>query len=375
MKYLVISSRHHLLPFAWRLHREGVEVETVVLNDGYEKAWEQLLPKAVRGKGKNRHWWTEQIEASKNGELIVLTDSPKYNSYFEGGRVFGTYAGNLHTQPAAFGVGGWYDGGRLSHLHYLIGDWGLWPGGLGASVFGAMTALFPGGSLPPVPTHFISELPEMRDFAGLVSWWVDVGQHPDGTYYPTFHSHQFGWPWLSSHLFVSELGSLSNLLSEGSAAINKQFITAVPISVPPWPTICSIRPNPRPVGGLTNDDLASIFLHDFELGEDKELKMSGLDGLLGVVRGSGDDVLEAREAAVRLAAKIEMGEKQFRVDAGVSVYQVLNALEKTGLLTLGHSSPSVGSETSSELSHHTSPLAPPSVATAQTHYPSPSPSQ
>jgi hypothetical protein len=40
VKVLVASDQHYLLPFAWRLKREGVDVEVLVFKDRFESAWE-----------------------------------------------------------------------------------------------------------------------------------------------------------------------------------------------------------------------------------------------------------------------------------------------------------------------------------------------
>jgi hypothetical protein len=53
VKALVISHRHHLLPFAWRLKQEGCEVDVIIDRDSYEKAWEGRFKPLFKG-GKDK---------------------------------------------------------------------------------------------------------------------------------------------------------------------------------------------------------------------------------------------------------------------------------------------------------------------------------
>ncbi|MHA2265731.1 MAG: hypothetical protein ACXAEN_25345, partial [Candidatus Thorarchaeota archaeon] len=80
MKALVISHRHHLLPYAWRLKQEGCEVDVIIDRDSYEKAWEgRFKPLFKGGKDKSEKRSPKGKEAvrrvAEQEEAFVLTDS------------------------------------------------------------------------------------------------------------------------------------------------------------------------------------------------------------------------------------------------------------------------------------------------------------
>lgn len=86
------------------------------------------------------------------------------------------------------------------------------------------------------------------------------------------------------------------------------------------------------VTGWEPEDLNSVFLHDFKLGPKQSIETAGLDGLVGVVRGSANTLPLARARALDLLNRVQVPQKQFRPDAGAQVEQTLAALESLGLI-------------------------------------------
>jgi len=169
-----------------------------------------------------------------------------------------------------------------------------------------------------------------RDFRGLVS--ADVEQSLEtGLLHVT--RWEAGWPWLHTHAWLSELENLGAVLSGTPPhhAEGSRYVVALPVTIPPWPVwpvqSQAIAATPV-VEGLTKQELGKLFWHDVVVdAESQVLQGAGLDGLLGVARGSAHSFELARVQALDLANRIQVLGKQFRPDVGSSVPGVLGVLE------------------------------------------------
>jgi hypothetical protein len=112
VKAIIVSDRHALLPFAWRLRKEGVDIKVVVFRDRFEKAWEGILPKALSGKEKNREGWDKLIEEAQDPDTLVITDSRKAEAMFKGteAKVLGSGPHQQFTDIPALFLVGWFNG-------------------------------------------------------------------------------------------------------------------------------------------------------------------------------------------------------------------------------------------------------------------------
>ena len=324
MKLIIASNTHSLLPLAWRLHKENHEISVVVMRDRFERCWEGLLDKELVGKQKARDGWADLIAEAEAG-TPVLTDSSRALEIFNGApRVYGMLKGSEGSSSPLI-LGAWYDEGEFVLPHLLVLDWGLWPGNLGPWV--------PGGAvlINPAPAQLMGALESKREQLTGHRGLVAVGLQWD----PTTNQYEGvgltgGWTFLHTHLFVSDLVDLGNLLAGAGAGLVRRYVCGVPVTVPPFPISCNVSSDSVPVRGLEQDDLKTVFFHDMKT-QDREVWVGGTDGLLAVVRGSANHLGLARQRALNVAARMVVPQKQFRVDVGGSVEMVMAMLEEQGI--------------------------------------------
>lgn len=311
MRLIIASHTHSLLPFAWRLHKEGHDITVIVNRDRFEKAWEGLLPKAVRKAGKGKAEVLQPLVDEAKDGTPVLTDSPRFAEVF-------AESPFLFTNPRVEGlegfpsvlVGGWFTGERFVLPHLLVLDWGLWPSGMGPLVPGGATLVQPlPSSLSPLLEDRLDEL-KSANHRGLVG--IGLQADPE-TQELRAAGMVAGWTYLQSHLFVSDLVGFGDLLAGLGAGFTKRFIVGVPVTVPPFPIQCNVSSVPMAVGGLDGDDHKSIFFHDMAM-RDGNPYVAGTDGQVAVVRGSANILGLARQRALTVAGKMQLPHKQFRPD-------------------------------------------------------------
>jgi hypothetical protein len=308
-KFLVVSHKHELLPFANRLRSEGHDVRTIVWKQRYEKAWEGRLKVEPRPK---------QIDFE---DRVLMTNVPALQSAPVEGAWF-----NIDGPPCEsdlrFGV--WWTGSEFAAPHLLIVDRGAWPGGLGPSLDAAMTLI----RLQDVPVQVAESLPQVGEvlaessFRGLVQ--VDYSLE-EGKLTPTNISA--GWSMLHTHLFVANL-NFGAVLDGDTPALPWRYQIALVLSVPPWPNLQGGRSAEAPVEGLNQKQLGQLWWHDVRLDpEQKQLLVGSLDGLLGVPLGAANSLTLAQGRCIGLAQALQVPEKRFRYDAGSRVPQALALLE------------------------------------------------
>ena len=393
MKFLVISHTHSLLPFAYRLQLQGHEVKAIVVVQAFEAAWKGKMEPSPRDtKGRLDPEWIKEIIFAGDRYATVITDDWKIQQMFNGeGTLFGvhtqqhTVTGGL-TSPIR--LGGWFDGEDLECPHLLVVDRGAWTGGMGPAVDSGMTMI----RIDVPETQMMVEglahqgghLDELKSsgFRGLVQLSLNF-QTKTGQ--PEVDGMSAGWPFLHTHAFVSELEDFAGLLEADTLSgsrqtpppqasqipsltptpalsgvsppntsdvlrgkhpdpkdttlsllsgteylLPKKFVTALPLSRPPWPTRkARFRFELAEVGGLTQEQLGRIFWHDVQVdSEAGTISTAGLDGLLGVARGAADTSELARARALEVAVRLQLPEKQFRPDVGTQVQTVLAELEQ-----------------------------------------------
>jgi hypothetical protein len=322
VRIIVASNTHSLLPVAWRLHKEGHDVTVIVMKDRYEKCWQGLLPKELRGKEKARDGWTGLVEEAQDG-APVLTDSERALQVFNGSpRVYGGLKPDLG-QASPLMIGAWHEEGRLSLPHLLVIDWGLWPAGLGAWVPGGATLI------QPPPQAFVAalqaKLPDMVGHRGLVASYLRW--NPNTSEYEA-EGLLGGWSHLHMHLFISNLTGLGSLIEGVGAGIDQKYVVGVPVTVPPFPILCNVNSDVVPIQGL--QDTSDVFFHDMFM-EDQQIYVAGTDGLVAVVRGSANHLGLARQKALGVASQMVLPQKQARSDAAQNTDAILGLLESQGI--------------------------------------------
>jgi len=333
MSFLVVSHRHDLIPFAYRLKNQGHKTELVVCTELFQKAWEGKFDHILPAKEVNAENLGPSLDLARRGEVTVISDNFKTSRMFEGvDNFYGVLSLEEFDKPTSpVRVGVWYENEAFTNPHLLIYDLGTWPGGLGPAIPGGLTLLRIEGENIGFFHEFIAPLVDTlarTSFQGLVQVGIQEdpvkGLVPDGL--------QLGWPFLQSHAFVSELESLSSLLEKSPQTLPKKAVTVVPVSLPPWPYRGSRRAGVskegREVSGLTPKQVAQIFWHDVRLNTDtRTISSGGLDGLLGVSRGAANTPLLAVLRARALATALDVEEKQYRPEAGAAVESTLAQFE------------------------------------------------
>lgn len=334
MRFLVASLRAELLPLAHRLRREGHEVEALVWRARYEAAWEGALTKSVR---------------HSDGTLEIAALETRLR---EADRVLTTVRRVQELCPTAYGVapklteveprdrlllGGWFSGEEIQAPHLLVADWGVYPGGLGAHVLGGLTLvkLGTGGETTPNAKQpypaFVGgsvqaaiERMKSASFRGLFHFDVEEDVTSGEL---RLRGLSCGWPELHTFAFVAELANLASTISGEIPKLQHKYVSAVPVSVPPWPSERQGKGESLPIEGLTPTQQGKLFWLDMQV-DGRQLRTAGLDGLVAVAIGASDSTPAlARLRALELAGKLSVDGKQVRPDAGLAVDSVLASLE------------------------------------------------
>jgi hypothetical protein len=122
------------------------------------------------------------------------------------------------------------------------------------------------------------------------------------------------------------------LTGEARPQFAKRFTTGLLVSVPPWPVECNVNSRLSRLEGLAEEDLGSMFFHDMQVLNEKEVWTAQLDGLIAVVRGTAQTPGYSRAKVLQIATRIRVPEVQYRLDVGARVDSVLVGLEEIGLL-------------------------------------------
>ena len=339
-KILVISQTHHLLPLAWRLKQEGNEVDVIVARDSFEPAWTGKFEKLLRGR-KKRESQAAVAETAREAEAIVLTDSTDWAKHFKGyERLFAMSANEPARTLPSIQLGAWFDGEGFMGPHLLIEDQGLWAEGLGPAVSGGMTMVVP----QEIPEAWLRALGGLGDplksegFRGLVRAGISLDPKEPIDNEPELLGYQAGWNFLQMHAFSGLLDApnLTQLLEGFQPDLYLRFTVALPVTIAPWPlrglrseVSCNLNAKQVPIG-LDAVRTGQVFLHDMMV-RDGQIQTAGLDGLVAVVRWSGQGFGLARHRALETARKLQLPEAQYRLDVGAQVPTVLMMLEELGL--------------------------------------------
>ena len=341
MSFLVVSHRHELIPFAYRLKNQGEKTELVVCTPRFEKAWEGKFDRILPAKEVSRTNLEPTLELARAGQVTVLSNNHKTSKMFnEVDSFYGTCEVEEYPKPSSLlRVGGWWEGGELHNPHLLIYDLGAWPGGYGPNVPGGMTLIRVEPSQVPLLLEAIEPLTTLLQekywFQGLLQASLKeslLGQLE-------IEGVELGWPFLQSHAFLSELESFSSLLLKEPVELPQKVVTVVPVSLHPWPVEFEWNgpdrqprlrsPESLPIGGLSSKQISQVFWHDVQLDiEQRTIKTGGLDGLLGIARGAAHTPHLARKRAMTLALSMTVPEKQVRPDAAGAVSEALAQLEE-----------------------------------------------
>ena len=334
MKFLVASMRADLLPLAHRLRREGAEVQTIVWRTRYEGAWGDAMPKAARHSDGSLHADVFQpaLESARQGGTAVLTDVRRIRELFAGVPALFPHAEGLSVErpsdPLLFG--GWFTGERVVLPHLLIADHGIWTGGAGPRQWGGLTLVRvqPDAELStPLRGPLAEAIDRLKSVSFRGLFHFDVEEVPTTGEY-RLHGLEAGWPWLHTQAFLAELYGFAGLLRGEASHLQKRFVTVLPISVPPWPNERQGSQPVVPIEGLTPQQQGQCFWFDMRVRE-RKLETAGLDGLVAVATGASNSTpFLARRRALELGARVQVPEKQYRVDAGGLVDAALASLEE-----------------------------------------------
>ena len=328
MKITVISNKHGLLPFAWRLKKEGAEVSTVVVKDRYEKAWAGLLEKDLVGRQKSQESWQGLSDSLRQDGSLVLCDSPKVVktlSGYEG--LYGIADGNTDS-PGGLIVAGWlHPSAGILRPHYLLPDYGLQSGGQGPAVLSG-AVLYRPQSRDLFSSKFVPlEAMEQSGHKGLFYCFMKFN-----TVTTELELDHF---WLGWHPILSQISlaeeELLPLLDGKADSPKPQYTIGVVVSVPPYPYECNLTSSVRPIQYPSSDLLKDVFFHDVTI-EGNNINVAGTDGLVAIVRGTSSILEHARKLATLRSSALSTPEIQFRQDVGSRVSTPLAALEGMGLL-------------------------------------------
>ena len=331
--FVVITRTHGLLPLARRLRSEGHPVHLMV--------WDPLYTRQVDGPLAGDPQQPEDLQwaiAEAEGGAVVVTDLEGLRAPFGNAHRF---LGPLSwpTEPySPLRLGGWFDGEDLQCPHVLVADVGPFGGGAGdPRVLGGLTLVNPDpradlSLLRHLWTPVLAEL-KARDFVGLVS--AGVGTNEVGA--PELTGVKAGWPGLHTAVWLSELEGLGDVLTGVKApALDPwahRYVTALPVSIPPWPNLGDPAAEPPQgellVEGLTPQQLARVFWHDVVVDTKRRAVVAAQrDGLVGVARGAAHCLELSRARALEIGLAAQVAGKQLRADLGQSVAAVLSALEQ-----------------------------------------------
>lgn len=332
MKTLILSHKHHLAPLAWRLSREGEQVELITCKKRYQGAWAGRLPQAIPPgqpiypEHPDLKPW---VEAASRGEIRIITDYMAALSAFgDSTHLFYTLkTANPSRENYSVVLGAWWTGEEWLLPHWYIPEWGLFPGGLGAEVIAGGTVLR-GSSYPLDTLAPLESALQQVNFKGLVGAglrWVEA----TGKLEPT-GMFTAGWSeWLHWELALGELPSLTTLLGGDPQPTDlAPFTVGVVLSQPPWPIVGTPAPPSVPLE-LNPEVTRRVFFHDIKV-EAGQVMTAGSDGLVGVARGTGRSLARARQVALTVAGLVNFPERQLRMDVGLGVDQAVVALEGLG---------------------------------------------
>lgn len=329
MKYLVVSHQHGLLPWAFRLKREGHEVSTIVWSERYEAAWNGRLDKIATGKPSEKvAALSKLVPAALAGELCVVTDSPRGMELFVGAPLlFGILDSQPWKRPPNLCLVGWFDGEGWHGRRWAVLDWGLWPGGLGAVVLGGCT-LVAGERFPAVLEVFTDGLKGLA-FKGLVAVGLDYFEAAKELVPTGFIA---GWPALITHAWLTSQNGLGELLTGVPPKLDsKPFTVALPVTQPPYPVRGAPGPEPVSLAGLVREHAQHCYFHDIAV-RGSEPWTAGLNGLIAVVAASGSSLYSAQQKVLTVAGVLPLPEKQLRPDVGMGANMMIAELERLEFL-------------------------------------------
>ena len=329
MNFLVLSRQHHMLPFAQRLRRDGHDAEIIIYNPGnrakYEGAYAGVLDFTVHQGEKTRHAKLEALkELASEGAATVLTDDLRAARDFrQAESMFSTI--KQDTPPTGpLRLGAWFNGEHFVAPHMLVVDEGAFPGGMGATCEAGMTLVRINVSHLPAMEDLADDL-KSRGFRGLCQWGLSVldeGLVRDNT-------QLLGWPSLHTHAFISEMEDFGAILGGGEVRLPKAFVVVVRLTRPPWPYPVMHSPGQHPIGGLNDQQSGQVFWHDITVDQKtRTISTAGLDGMVGIARGSAASFELARAKALAIAQAVQFPEKQYRPDVGGNVWQAIAILEE-----------------------------------------------
>lgn len=331
MNFLVLSRQHHMLPFAKRLIGDGHDVETIIYNPGnrnkYEGAYGGVLEYAVSQGEKERH---QKIEILKDlavqGKGIVLTDDLRAARDFRHSAYIYPQLKSDSKPTGPLRLGAWFNGTEFVAPHLLIVDEGVLPGGLGADCEAGLTLI----RLNSPRLEDMSQLAEdlsKRSFRGLCQF--GLSETPAGVL-DRDGSQLLGWPDLHMHAFISELGDFGAILGDtATVELPQQYVVVVRLTRPPWPYPVMHSPGQHEIEGLDDVQSGSVFWHDVTVDQGhRKLSTCGLDGMVGIARGSAASFELAQAKALAIAAAVQFPEKQYRTDVGGNVRKALALLEE-----------------------------------------------
>jgi len=337
-QFLVLSYRHGLTHLAWRLQREGHEVDSIAFRPRFEKAFGGALQGSVHGPDRPQRvadlkaHMEPLVERAKAGSLVVLHDHERWHDLFaEAVHLYPTFEPTGEATQVR--LGGWFDGQHVTCPHLLVEDWGAWAGGFGPEVPSALTLVRPDRWPDPFKDALDSLEDELksRGCRGLVSLSARLG--PDGTL--ERKGWESGWSTLHSHAWLAALGTqgmgLGDVLGGGEPVLAHRFSIVAPVTTPPWPIECNVAS--RQVEFQASPEVQrNLFLHDVRVDQGaRKLYVAGLDGFVAVARGCGEVWDLAVQRLHQVVQGVVLPEKQWRPDSGAGVMPVLCSLEAAGL--------------------------------------------
>lgn len=327
MRWVVVSEKHGLLRTARWLALEQEDVFAACRSDVYQKrAWQGLLEKQRLPK-RDRLGRNDELVAALRGEATLVTDSESWTAEaveLKLPRVFGRWQRG-EAKRGHFALGGWWGPSGFSLPHWVLRDWGLWPGGLGPIQVAGLTLARASmsQSLQDVLQAALEGVP-VFGAVQLEIGWSDFEQPP-------------------------ELGALVvngdyhlQLLLHSQPKVAPVLRGEVPPVLPYAYTVGALASvAPYPFGGTSQEkttlasgpeSLENLLLYDVSLARDGKITTGGINGLVAIAVGRGQLLSTARHVATKAVLSMGLPELQVRPDVAEHVDAALGQLETMGLL-------------------------------------------
>ena len=232
-------------------------------------------------------------------------------------------------------VEGWYNGRDwLSPFFLSFFNERMMDGGLGADVgcAGLLTMAVKDGTLLDKTIKKITPFVQKIGYRGPISLSCNVGVETIGVdfvvpgfRYDTIYAMMEGLQEPAADVFFEVASGTKKEITIGT-----DFLTAVRVSVPPWPYTTVNGRQPTMIEGINEQNEKHIFFNHVVKEDDKYVGTG--NGLLMSVTAKGRSIRETRNRAYRTIHNLSIPDIQYRTDIGQGVDIKVELLKTWGYL-------------------------------------------